>query len=588
MLRACAALFPAAAAAASAAQPLPDGEYSIATPSGPELQANDMGDHLVSTRFQSGDGYARFQLQGVGGGAYRIRVSADGLLLHADDLGTHEVETLSQGDDGYNHFTLTASGSAGAYEVRTAASGRAWYVNSSGFVRTRGSGAATPLHFSSTGPAPPAPGGGPAPPAVAWAKGYGNGGCEAHPHAGVQTRDGGFLMVGDSQCYDGSNAELKRMIFVVKTTADGTEEWTRRIGDVYYNYGKFAMELDDGTFLVAGAVSVRDAGSQTGYAERRALVRLARNGTVARATLFASAARDRLDGFMCVAPGGEPGVVVATGYAGGVQGYDEQPMFLIYGGQAFVTKLRFGAADADPEVLYDVRVMTGAGGASWQAVQGMRVAHDAANGVYAVSALAVPKSDTGHPEFAVAAFDTATGAAKWATFLPAQNRFHPGGEQSHPYAFTLAPGGAGYVVAGIGFEQGSPWGRAAKVAPSGTLEWDSRFRQNGTHMNTECYGVSAARDGGFVVTCGTGVEPEDHPSDPARSKIWMVLMHRTDAAGGEAWQRLYSSNAEMQDDAGEYVLTTASGGYAVLIDSQTWGPQGTGGNFGLMLLDPDD
>ena len=35
------------------------------------------------------------------------------------------------------------------------------------------------------------------PPPIEWAKGYTFGNAESHPHAGVQTLDGGFILVGD-------------------------------------------------------------------------------------------------------------------------------------------------------------------------------------------------------------------------------------------------------------------------------------------------------------------------------------------------------------------------------------------------------
>ena len=48
---------------------------------------------------------------------------------------------------------------------------------------------------------------GPAP--VQWAKGYSFGESESHPHAGVQTTDGGFLMVGGA-CL--SNTTLTKLL----------------------------------------------------------------------------------------------------------------------------------------------------------------------------------------------------------------------------------------------------------------------------------------------------------------------------------------------------------------------------------------
>ena len=89
------------------------------------------------------------------------------------------------------------------------------------------------------------------------------------------------------------------------------------------------------------------------------------------------------------------------------------------------------------------------------------------------------------------------------------------------------------------------------------------------------------------MACGTGVEPELHRKDSNRLKTWMVLVHRTNGSGVPLWQKTYTSNSKLLNDAGEYVITTQSGNYAVLVDSQTWGSRTTGGNFAIMLLGTD-
>jgi hypothetical protein len=38
---------------------------------------------------------------------------------------------------------------------------------------------------------------------------------------------------------------------------------------------------------------------------------------------------------------------------------------------------------------------------------------------------------------------------------------------------------------------------------------------------------------------------------------------------------------------GEYIVSTREGEYAIFVDSQTWGPASTGGNFGLIKLAKD-
>ena len=113
-------------------------------------------------------------------------------------------------------------------------------------------------------------------------------------------------------------------------------------------------------------------------------------------------------------------------------------------------------------------------------------------------------------------------------------------------------------------------------------------------MGVECYGISITKDNGYIVTCGTG---DDGPlrrhsnrnsQQLKSSETWMALLHRTDINGNEDWQKCYTNQTQNLNNAGEYVITTNDGGYAMYIDTNTWGTADTGGNFGLMLLYPDD
>ena len=81
------------------------------------------------------------------------------------------------------------------------------------------------------------------------------------------------------------------------------------------------------------------------------------------------------------------------------------------------------------------------------------------------------------------------------------------------------------------------------------------------------------------------VTPRSPTPNPQSSKIWGALVHRTDKEGMKVWEKTYTDRK--RDDAGEYIVTTRSGEYAVYIDAQSWGSPSTGGNFAIMLLNAD-
>lgn len=66
-----------------------------------------------------------------------------------------------------------------------------------------------------------------------------------------------------------------------------------------------------------------------------------------------------------------------------------------------------------------------------------------------------------------------------------------------------------------------------------------------------------------------------------------MLVHRTDGQGEPLWQANFTDNTQLQQNAGEYIVSTRDGGFAVYVDSQTWGSPDTGGNFAIMKLAED-
>jgi hypothetical protein len=98
------------------------------------LQADDVKDKLLSTRFQTTGGYSKFSIVKIGGtdDAVRIRVPADNQMLHTDDTrkGTNVVSTkYQQPDSDYNHFSVVDRRD-GTCNIKNKKSGRCMYVKS--------------------------------------------------------------------------------------------------------------------------------------------------------------------------------------------------------------------------------------------------------------------------------------------------------------------------------------------------------------------------------------------------------------------------------------------------------------------------
>ena len=369
-------------------------------------------------------------------------------------------------------------------------------------------------------------------PSIEWAKGYSFAPSESHPHGGVQTRDGGFLMVGDGVNYQDTRT-VKRHWFAQKVDKRGNMEWQAKFGDTGYNYGKFGIELPDSTFVLAGALSKE---SVHGTVLHRTLLRLDANGTLMQQLVLENDQPHvhHQDGFMCVALADDPAhSFVATGFVNGensTTGYVDEPMFLIKGGNAFVTKISYTATTmsvAYEKVIDDSKL-------GFRIYQGMRMVYDPKKQLYLASHT-ISYDNGGNIEMGMTALGL-DGTVKWTKGFRAGSAH--GGHASHPYALALNGAGDGYVIGGLAVIMDAKQieqcqGRMIHVSPTGDLVWDSRFTSEQKDTNIECYGVQATQDGGYIMTCGTGVEPELHPSDSQKLKTWMVLVIRVDAKGNK-------------------------------------------------------
>ena len=228
------------------------------------------------------------------------------------------------------------------------------------------------------------------PPPTQWARGYAFSSAEAHPHAGVQTRDGGFFVVGDGIEADPGGSTPLRSVMLLRTDKTGNPLWQKKIGTTGYNYGKFGIQLRSGHLVVAGALELMD--DALGYPVLHRVLFLLDDATgteLSRAVLDNEGAELQLrDGFMCVVEGRKDGELVATGFVGGensTTGYADEPMFLIGGGRA-----ELSAFQVEPNKTLtpkgSMTIDTGGGGASpaFDARQGMRVLFDAPSDAYLV------------------------------------------------------------------------------------------------------------------------------------------------------------------------------------------------------------
>ena len=133
-----------------------------------------------------------------------------------------------------------------------------------------------------------------------WHKSYGGSGEESHPHYVIQTKDTGFIMVGETGFIEDRSAR----ILAVKTDRTGELLWKREFGERGHNLGNCVSETPDGNYLIAGSLNL-DA----------ALIKVdASTGKTLWSKTWNLGTEDAFEGLTVTPNGG----ILATGYKNGL------------------------------------------------------------------------------------------------------------------------------------------------------------------------------------------------------------------------------------------------------------------------------
>ena len=387
-------------------------------------------------------------------------------------------------------------------------------------------------------------------PTMEWHRGYGTKYGEKPQH-GMQTRDGGYLVVGMTD--DGRHSETSDML-VVKTDAKGDEQWQRKIGEPKgHDWANMVAEVSDG-YVIAGALTV--SGEQ-----ERALLKLDSSGNTLWQQTYPHAGDDALRGLDVT----DDGSIVATGYVGGEEkGY----LFISDSGQGSLMK-----TDSSGKLLWDEVLPS--------TMHGMRVERIPTG--YAIGGNGWFDGPPPHMD-AILVLTDHDGKETYSNH-------YGGSKDEHCYDFVVTRDG-GYVLAGHSTSYGVNWDYyLVRVGPDGEEQWHNTFGQprgyDAAYIHDESYGVQQTPDGGFVIAGGSGDEFEYHESGHpmGASSQWIAYIVKTDGDGKVQWEGLYGKTGA-GDSAAEHINLTRDGGYVVFTDTDIHRfPRSN--NFGIMKLAPD-
>jgi len=333
----------------------------------------------------------------------------------------------------------------------------------------------------------------------------------------VETSDGGFAIAGETYSYGAGGNDF----WLVKTDANGNEQWNQTYGGTNMEIGLSVVETGDGGFAISGYTNSFGAGSYDAW-----LVKTDSAGNEQWNQTYGGIGDD--GGFSVVQT--DDGGYAISGFTGSY-GAGSWDAWLVKSDSSGIAQWNqtYGETDAD----YGTSVV------------------QTSDGGYAITGYTASYGAGGQDAWLVKT--DASGIAQW-------NQTYGGTDGEVGFSVVETSDG-GYAIAAytLSFGAGSYDAWLIKTDANGNHQWNQTY--GGT--NTD-WGLSVVEtgDGGYAIagyTDSFGAGGYD---------VWLV---KTDVAGNEQWNQTYGGTGS---DQGWSVVETGDGGYAVAGFTESYGAGG--------------
>eukprot|EP01063_Lacrimia_lanifica_P024835 TRINITY_DN3265_c0_g1_i14.p1 TRINITY_DN3265_c0_g1~~TRINITY_DN3265_c0_g1_i14.p1 ORF type:complete len:564 (+),score=190.12 TRINITY_DN3265_c0_g1_i14:51-1742(+) len=402
---------------------------------------------------------------------------------------------------------------------------------------------------------------------------------DLHAVHGIETSDGGYVLVGKGIESEETAEAAIHEAFAVRLDSAGQMTWAWRSGVAGGDAANAVAQVSDTHIAVVGWRTVGTQG-------RRCITQLKLSDGTEEWTADDLGDSDQTGAYEMIEMNGD------DVYLSGLhkKGNTDEMAFKSYGnvadGVAVVQKFsKAKLAGGTKVVAADAVWETEFSG--YMSAKAARVVGDD------LAVLLYAEDKAKHASLTV--LDPATGAARgnWAT--PKHYSENTQGEGTD----IQAAGTNAVVISGHGtITTGIP-GRMSKInLADGSVAWQKQYSVGGTPtlIFNECWGVVAMRDGsGFALSCGAGIEEcesvsaEDKADCDAgrgdkrdgayirKAGVWYSYVVRTDAEGEVIWQRVDSykepggadlgaAGWDPTSSAAEWIIQTQDGGLAAVQD----------------------
>ncbi len=325
----------------------------------------------------------------------------------------------------------------------------------------------------------------------------------------IQTSDKGYLITGSTRSYGAGNLD----VYMIKTYANGIEQWHKTFGDTSNDVGYSVQQTSDGGYIIAGYTYSFSAGNADVY-----LIKTDANGNQLWYKTFGDTSRDIGNSVQLTPDGG----------------------YIITG-----NTWSFGAGKSD---VYLIKTDTN-GNQQWYKTFG------GLNLDYGESVQ--PTSDGG---YIIAGFTNSYGAGKKDVFLIKtdtygnQQWYKTFGGINDDYGFAVQQtSDTGYIIVGstrsFGVSDSTDDVYLIKTNANGNQQWFKTF--GGTRWE-QGYSVQPTSDKGYIIT--------GYTFSFGNCQVYLI---KTDNNGNLKWYKIFKTYNKYYHSEGKSVQPTSDGGYII-------------------------
>ncbi|TKJ41064.1 hypothetical protein CEE37_05200 [candidate division LCP-89 bacterium B3_LCP] len=353
-------------------------------------------------------------------------------------------------------------------------------------------------------------------PSALWSQTFGGSGTDGG-FSVQQTSDGGYIIGGSTESSGAGGSD----VYLIKTDASGSEQWTQTFGGSSGDYGESVQQTSDGGYIITGYTLSFGAGEIDVY-----LIKTDASGIEQWSQTF--------------------------GGSGDVYGYSVQQT--IDGGYiiAGYTEITFFNTD-----FYLIKA-DASGNLLWSRTFG---------GSETDKGYSVQQTDDGG--YVIAGRTSSYGAGSYDVYLVKTNASGDtlltrtfGGSSSDFGSSVHQTDDGGYIIAGYTYSYGV--GDAdlylIKTDASGTEQWSQTFGGSSEDMGKS---VQQTSDGGYIITGYLT------PDGAISTDLYLI---KTDASGMELWSQTIGGGFY---DYGNSIQQTNDGGYIVAGATSSYGAGGS-------------